>query len=74
VGQSRMGPRKRAMTGKGELWKRVGEERTPWRRELDSFTRIASEILRPSVAACRGVAFVWAEEVKVVEGLRENTM
>ena len=52
-----MGPRKRAMTGEGELWKRVWAERTSRRGELDSFTQIMSKILRSSVAACRGGSF-----------------
>ena len=52
--ESRIGPRKRAMTGEGELWKRVGAERTSQSGELHSFTRVVSEISRTSVAACRG--------------------
>ena len=55
--ESRMGPRKRAMTGEGELWKRVGAERTSQSGELHSFTQIVSEISRTSVAACRGDSF-----------------
>ena len=52
-----MSPRKRAMTGEGEWWKRVGVERTSGRGELDSITQIVSEIRRTSVAACRGGSF-----------------
>ena len=52
-----MSPPKRAMTGEGELRKRVGAEPTPQRAELDSFTQIVSEIWRTSVAACRGGSF-----------------
>jgi hypothetical protein len=52
-----MGPRKRAVTGEGELWKRIGAGRTSRRGELDSFTQIVGEISRTSVAACLGGSF-----------------
>jgi len=46
VNESWMGPRKRAVTGEGELWKRGGAKRTSRRVELNSFTKIVSEILK----------------------------
>ena len=49
-----MGRRKQAMTGEGELWKRVGAERASGRGELYSFTEVVSEISQTSVAAYRG--------------------
>ena len=52
----RMGVRKRAMSGDGELWKHIGAERRS-QRQLDSFIQIVSEISRTSVAACQGGSF-----------------
>jgi len=70
--ESGMSLRKRAMIGEGELWKRVGAERTSRRESLA--LSLGWGISRTSIAACGGGSFRLKEEVEVVEGLRENTL
>ena len=67
-----MDARKKAMNGEGEVWKCVEAERTSRRGELDSFTRVVSEICEPRSLYIEGVALVRAEGTEVVEGTRYN--